>query len=47
MILFSLRLFQQAYFVENVGHCPRLGNDSASGFSDAVVGDSLAIDITI
>ena len=31
----------------NGGHCTNLGNDSAEGFSDAVVGDSFAIERAI
>ena len=31
----------------NGGHCSNLGNDSAQGFSDAVVGDSFPIERTI
>ena len=39
----SLSLFQQLYYCWKWRHCPGLSNDSARGFSDAVVGDGFAM----
>ena len=39
--------FSSRITARNGGHCTNLGNDSAQGFSDAVVGDSFAIERTI
>ena len=39
--------FSSLITARNSGHCTNLDNDSARGFSDAVVGDSFAIERTI
>ena len=38
-----MSLYRSLITARNGGHCSNLGNDSAQGFSDAVVGDSFAI----
>ena len=44
IISFLRACFSSLITARNGGHCYNLGDDSAQGFSDAVVGDSFAIE---
>ena len=44
IISFLRACFSSLITARNGGHCSNLGNEPAQGFSDAVVGDSYAIE---
>ena len=44
IISFLTACFSSLITARNGGHCSNLGNEPAQGFSDAVVGDSFAIE---